>query len=159
MTDKKKPNYKIAFSLLTICIVILIVILLPKHETPKEYLPPRTSSRVIPAPTPTPKTVSDELQIIEASSQPPSSTLKINSVNIDFPVYIVVEKNGGSIGQSDVITESVENIEIDLTEETKNEDVLLIKAVDELDNVVFQKEVLIINTAVNPGILLPRELQ
>ena len=155
--NKPKTNYKTVYSLLTIAVVILIAILLPKTEpSPQKYEPPRVSSRRIPAPTPTPN-ANDEL--IAVNSQAPGNKLVVSLINSGVPVYINVYKKSDLIGESELITDLQQNLQVDLINKTSDSDVLLVQVLNEEDEVLFEKEVLITTTALAPGVILPRDLQ
>jgi hypothetical protein len=157
--NKPKTNYKTVFSLLTIAVVILILLLLPKRNESsknKNYVPPRVSSRRIPAPTPTPNANGE---LISVNSQAPGNRLVVNLISSEVPVYIYVYKNSDLIGESELITDLQENLQIDLINKTSDNDVLMVQVLNEEDEVLFEKEVLITTTALAPGVILPRDLQ
>jgi len=67
-----KKRRKTTFALLSIGIVILTILLLPKREEKHYYEPPRSGVRYIPAPTPTPP---DTLKYINPEHELPKAIL------------------------------------------------------------------------------------
>lgn len=154
---KLSSKKKTIFSITSIIVLILIVILLPKSQTKNNtYETPRTSVRYIPPPTPSPNIYEGVLTV---QSQPPGDKLSIQSIKPIEPVYLVVEKDGEILWQSEFVSEEVNNLEVPLGEETKDGDVLFIKLINEEEKEVYKKEVLILTTALSPNIILPKDLQ
>lgn len=147
-------NRKITLSLLSILIVALIVVLMPRIN-PKngDSGVPRFSYRNIPAPTPTPK---DE--IVEISGQQPGDYITVRSIKSDN-IYIKVYKNETLIGQTDLISEPTDNLVVNLSASTKDGDMLKVKALDQNNEEVYSQDVLITVTAILPNAILPKELQ
>lgn len=151
-------KYKTYFSLLTILVVVLIFILLPKTSKPKNmaFQEPNYSVRRIPAPTPT-LNANDNLLTI--SSQPPSNKIVISKVDFQSGGYIKIFNKEEEIGRSEVYTGMQENLEITLLKETTEPDAINIVLYDEQNTEIVSKEVGIITTAIMPGVILPKDLQ
>lgn len=150
-------KHKTFFSVLTILVVILILVLLPKYNSESvSYNQPSYSIRRVPAPTLIP---SEEDSLLEVNSQPPSNILIISKADFKEGGYIIIFNKEKEVGRSENLIGLQENLQINLVKETSDGDSLTVVLYDEEDNMVLSENVLIITTAVSPGIILPKDLQ
>lgn len=154
--SQEAKNYKTFFSLATIVVVIITVLLLPKiNKKPQLETPRQTYSikRVTPAPSP------EETSLLEVASQPPGNIIKIARADFGEGGYVVVKKLGVGLARSEKSEDQVKNLEIALTDSTKDGDVLEVILFDNEDQEIERKEVFITTTAITPSVILPKDLQ
>lgn len=153
---KIKETTKTKLSLLTIIILILMIILMPKQggtENPAAGRVARTRSRYVAPPTPTPIPYENALEV---SSQRPGDTLVISKIDIDFIGSIVAKIQGVQVAKIDNVQGKADNLELTLDQPTRSEDVVTIVLLDKEGNTVIEKNILITNTTVPSGAILPR---
>lgn len=149
-------HLKVRLSILSIFILVIAFVLIPKQNNKSQFAyVPGYSIRRIPPPTNKPEVLINSLK---AHTQPPGHTVSISEINIAEPVFIKVFQNNELVGNSDLITESTANYQINLAKETRDGDVLEVVLFNEQDKLLYTSEVHITTTALIPGSILPKDL-